>query len=76
MDDKRRNSLREALRHLSSVSTILGQVSDKERDCVDNYPENLQGTDTYERMERAAEDLEEAIEKIDEAIELIESAAR
>lgn len=74
MDNKRRDGLKEAMKLLDRVSTMVDRVYDKEQDCVDNYPENLQGTDRFERMEDAVENLSEALEKIDEAKSCIEAA--
>lgn len=74
MDEKRRGRLRDALKMLSSVSSIVESVCDKEQDCVDNYPENLQSTDRFERMEDAVDHLSDALEKIERAEDLIRAA--
>ena len=74
MNEKRRGQLKEALNMLSSVASIVEAVCDVEQDCVDNYPENLQGTEKYERMESAVDNLNDALEKIDDAKECIQSA--
>lgn len=74
MDDKRRGRLRDALRMLSNAAFIVETVCDKEQDCVDNYPENLQSTERFEHMEAAVDSLNDALEKIDDAKGHIESA--
>ena len=74
MDDKRRGRLRDALRMLSNAASIVETVCDKEQDCVDNYPENLQSTERFEHMEAAVDSLNNALEKIDDAKGHIESA--
>lgn len=74
MDNKRRSSLKEAIQLLTRVSTMVDTVCDKEQDCVDNYPENLQSTERFERMEDAVENLNEALEKIDDAKSCIQAA--
>lgn len=76
MDDKRRGKLKEALKMLTSAANIVDLVYDKEQDCLDNYPENLQGTERYERMEDAVDNLNDALEKIDDAKSSIESAMK
>ena len=76
MDDKRREKLRNVLRILTSAADIVDSVCDKEQDCVDNYPENLQGTERFERMEDAVDNLNDALEKIDDAKLAIESAIK
>lgn len=53
---------------LNEVRNVLETVSDEEQDCMDNYPENLQGTEKYEQMEDTVDVLNDAIEKIDDAI--------
>lgn len=74
MNKKRRESLGEAIVLLSRASTIVESVCDKEEECIDNYPENLQGTDKFEAMEDAVDSLNEAVEKIGEAKEYIQYA--
>lgn len=76
MDDKRRGRLRDALKMLASAANIVDSVCDKEQDCLDNYPENLQGTERYERMEDAVDNLNDALEKIDDAKSFVELAIR
>lgn len=61
---------------LTSAATIVDSVCDKEQDCMDNYPENLQGTERFERMEDAVDSLNDALEKIDDAKSSIESAIK
>ena len=74
MNEKRRVQLRNALTMMSSAASIIDAVCDKEQDCLDNYPENLQGTERFERMEDAVESLSGALEKIDEAKEFVSVA--
>ena len=50
MDDRRRGQLRDALNMLSNAASVVERVCDKEQDCVDNYPENLQSTERFEMM--------------------------
>ena len=74
VDIKRRKRLRDALKMLGNAAAIVEAVCDKEQDCVDNYPENLQSTDRFEQMESAVDNLNDALEKIDDVKEHIESA--
>ncbi len=74
MNDRRRNRLREALEALSEARQIVDGVAADEQDSADNYPENLQGSDAYGRMETAADALSDAIEMLDEAEESIRTA--
>ena len=59
---------------LTNAATIVETVCDKEQDCVDNYPENLQSTERFEHMEAAVDSLNDALEKIDDAKGHIQSA--
>ena len=62
------------MRSVEAIVVILQGVCDKEEDCADRYPENLQGSERYERMENAVEHLNEAIDKLDEVRESIAAA--
>lgn len=74
MNAARRNKLQEAVKLLDLASEIVDTVHDQENDCVENYPENLQGTDAYQNMEEAADYLADAMDQIEEAKGSIESA--
>lgn len=74
MNDKRRGRLRNALRTLELVRSAVESAADEEKDGVDNCPENLQGSDRFERMEEAADHLEDAVGSLDEAADHIREA--
>lgn len=74
MDNAKRKTLREAIRSLEEVRRAVEAVFDKESDCMDNYPENLQSTDAYDKMETAVDSLGDALERIDDACECIRAA--
>lgn len=74
MDKKKRDRLLDAVKMLNNAAEIVSDICDKEQDCMDNYPENLQGTDTYEKMETAVDSLTDAIESLDDTIDSIKSA--
>lgn len=74
MNEKRRGRLRDALKMLSNAASLVETVCDDEQDALDNYPENLQGTERFEHMETAVDSLSDALEKIDDAKGHIESA--
>lgn len=67
MDKKRRQRLKDAAQSLSNVISVVEQVLDKEQDCMDNYPENLIGSERFDRLEEGADLLSDAIEKLEEA---------
>lgn len=74
MNNARREKLRGAVAKLSDVHSIVDAVCDTEQDSMDNMPENLQGTERFERMEDAVDHLNEALEKLDEAKDHIQAA--
>lgn len=74
MNEGRREKLRRAARMLMSVQSDVQAVCDKEEDCLDNYPENLQCTERYERTETAVDCLNDVLEKLEEANEHIQTA--
>lgn len=74
MNNERRDRLRGAARKLSDVQLIVEAVCDKEQDCLDNYPENLQNTERFERTEAAVDSLSDALEKLEEVKEYIQTA--
>jgi len=74
VDAKRRGGFTHYPKIFATNARIADSVCDKEQDCIDNYPENLQGTERYEQMEAAVDSLNDALEKIDDAKGHIESA--
>jgi len=74
MDRERRGRLRDALGLLGNAAAIVESVCDKEQDCMDNYPENLQGTERYEQMELAVDSMNDAMDRIEDAKGLIQAA--
>lgn len=75
MNKARRELLRLAINSLNNAESYISTALDQEQDCLDNMPENLEGSERYEKMQNAADCLEEAIESIESARENIETAA-
>ena len=50
MNDKRRKRLREAVKMLDHAWSIVELAQEEEEDGMDNMPENLQGSERYEKM--------------------------
>lgn len=74
MNNKRRDLLKTALALLARASEIVSFALDEEQDCLDNMPENLQGSERYETMEAAIDYLEDVESFIEEAKSGIENA--
>lgn len=75
MNNKRRKSLDRAKVHIEQAVDILDFVKDEESNSLDNYPENLQSTDAYIKIEDAVDALGDAIDSLNEAITCVERAA-
>ena len=74
MNTKKREKLKNAKALFEKGLTILSAVLDDEQDCCDNMPDNLQGSDRYDKMEKAIGHLEDAISDAESSIEHIDSA--
>lgn len=73
MNNKRRKELRRAIEIIETALDIINQVKDEE-DSMCNYPENLQGTETYETMEVAVDTMEEVASVIEDAVDSLNNA--
>ena len=74
MNNKRRKELRRAIDMIEAALDIANSVKDEEEDAMCNYPENLQGTETYETMEVAVDTMEDAVSNIDDGISSLNEA--
>lgn len=76
LNKEKRNDLSTARELLEKTKGIVGMVRDKEQDCLDNIPENLESSERYSTMESAIDSLDDAIDKIEEAQDSIDEAMR
>ena len=60
---------------LGAASGFVSTALEQEEDALDNMPENLQGSERYEKIEAAVDLLNDASECIDSAIEKINEAS-
>lgn len=74
MNNKRRKELRRAISMIETALDIVNSVKDEEEDAMYNYPENLQGTETYENMEVAVDTMEEVASAIEDAVDSLNNA--
>lgn len=74
MNNKRRKELRRAIEIIETALDIVNQVKDEEEDSMCNYPENLQGTETYENMEVAVDTMEEVTSAIEDGVDSLNNA--
>jgi len=74
LNKEKRNDLSTARELLDRAKGIVSSVRDREQDCLDNMPENLEGSERYSTMESAIDSLDDAIDKIEEAQDSIDEA--
>ena len=74
MNNKRRALLKKSVEALETASNYISIVLDEEQDSLDNTPENLEGSERYEKMEEAIDKLELALECIDQSEEYVNEA--
>lgn len=75
MNNKRRQRIRSVISDLEQYGDLIDDLLSEEQDALDNMPENLEGSDSYERIETAASNLESAGESLEEAINYLEEAS-
>lgn len=75
INNKRRDLLKRASSLLGTASGLVSTALEQEEDALDNMPENLQGSERYEKIEAAVDLLNDASECIDSAIEKINEAS-
>lgn len=74
MNNTRRKSLRALMDQLEEIKSSLVEIQSEEEDYRDNIPENLQGSERYEKAEDACSNLEDAVSTLEDVISSIEAA--
>lgn len=59
---------------IETALDIVNSVKDEEEDAMYNYPENLQGTETYENMEVAVDTMGEVTSAIEDGVDSLNNA--
>lgn len=75
MNKQRRKSLQEIQTKLEDLKGELESLMNEEEEYRDGMPENLQGSERYERADEVCGMLTDAIDSIDNACSQIEEAA-
>ena len=76
MNQKRRSEIAVAIANIQSAKSDVESILLDEQTCLDNMPENLEGSERYENIENAVDRLDEAVDALQEAIESLEEAMR
>ena len=74
MNNERRKNLEKAKALLDDALDIVSDMAAEEQDCLDNMPENLEGSERCSKMEEAVDFLNDAIENIESAVKNIDDA--
>lgn len=74
MNKQRRKQLEEVSELIENAKCILEELRDEETEYRDNIPENLQGSEKYEKADCACDSLDNAVDNLDEAINNINEA--
>ncbi|MBJ0457546.1 hypothetical protein ITX49_17020 [Enterococcus casseliflavus] len=73
MNAKRRKSLKEIFEQVSELKNQLENLREEEEEYTENMPENLWGSERYEKSQEHINDMREAEDNLESAINLIES---
>ena len=74
MNKLRRKDLSRVMDKIQDVLSELSSLQEEEEEYRDNMPENLQGSERYERADEACDNLCSACDSLEEAISYIEDA--
>ncbi len=74
MNKLRRKALEKLNEVIAEAKERLEEIYNEENDYLENIPENLQGSERYEKAESATYAIGEAIEALDSTIDYIEEA--
>ena len=74
MNKLRRANLEKVMKSIEDVRWELECLKEEEEEYRDNIPENLKGSERYERADEACDSLDSAYSSLEEAIEYIDEA--
>lgn len=74
MNKNRRKALADVQVKIEELKGILESLKEAEEEYRDNMPENLWGSERYEKAETACDELDNAVDSLDDAISSIEEA--
>lgn len=74
MNKIRRKSLQALMDQLEEIKGALEDLQSEEEEYRDNMPENLWGSERYEKAEEAISNMEDAVSTLEDVISCIEAA--
>ena len=74
MNKVRRKNLQSIADQLEYLKSQIEDICSDEEEYRDNIPENMQGSERYEKADAACDNLSDAVDNLEEVIYSIESA--
>lgn len=74
MNKIRRKNLQHVIDRLEELKGAIEDLHDEEEEYLDSIPDNLQGSERYEKVESACHELECAVSYLEDTINSIEAA--
>jgi len=68
MNKSRRDNIQEVVGQLEDLKSTLEGLQGEEEEYRDNIPENLQGSERYEKADEACDTLSEAVDGLEDII--------
>ena len=75
MNNVRREQIYEVINRLQDLECEIEFIKDEEEECLDNIPDNLRSSETYQKAEEAVENLDIALEYISDLISFLDLSA-
>lgn len=68
MNKERRKNIQDVVEQLEGLKTTLEELQGEEEEYRDNIPENLQGSERYEKADEACDALNDAVNSLEDII--------
>ncbi len=68
MNKKRRKNIQDVVEQLEGLKTTLEELQGEEEEYRDNIPENLRGSERYEKADEACDALSDAVSALEDVI--------
>lgn len=72
MNKARRQKLQNIFDQVTELKDLLEIIKEEEEDYMENIPENLQGSERFEKAEETVEKMYEAVSNLEEAADILE----
>ena len=74
MNKERRTKIGNVITALNTLRDQVQDIHDDEDTALGNLPESLEGSDRYDMMQEAVDNLDEALSSLEDAIDFLDSA--